>query len=140
MTFADWLDKEIYAPVFILDTETAFMANKIEEKFIVFHEAPFNIELRSAIFEKCFLNLMINNGTTALALCNKNVPFICFRQITEDVRVTSEFFLKCQGLNIGDQYPFMTGSQKLIWEDDIFENIKKEFELFVDTSQDTHNK
>ena len=131
MAFAKSLNSEFFVPVFILDTETAFLDNCIEDQFVVFKEAPWNIELRSAIYEKCFVNLMINNGTTALALCNKNVSFISFRQISEGVRVSSEFFLKCQGLNIGDQFPFLTALQKMCWEDDSYENIKKEFELFL---------
>ena len=131
IAFANSLDREVFEPVFILDTETAFMDKSVESNFLVFKEAPWNIELRSAFYEKCFLNLMISNGPTTLAMFNKNIPFISFKQITEEVRSTSEFFLRSQGFKIGDQYPFFTDAQKFVWEEDSFDVITREFESFL---------
>ncbi len=126
--FADVIDKKKYFPVFVQDTETAFLPlSELHKKYIIFKEISWNIELRMALYELSYLNLTINNGCTSLAYYNKAVRFISFKQISGNGATSIEYYIS-QGLTPGSQYPFFTKYQKIVWEDDNFDVIKREYE------------
>ena len=129
--FAKTLDPAEYYPVFIRDTEKAFEPAPPElEGLNFFPEVVWNLELRMALYELSYLNLLVNNGPIGLCIYSQRVRYLIFKMITEDYRSSSEQYFKTRvGIAVGDQWPAATPFQRFVWEDDrlgIIQNAFKE--------------
>ncbi len=139
--FAGSLDREIYCPIFVRDTETLFGGVSRErdqedgireiEKFISFPEASLNLHARMALYELSHINLAVPSGPFALCVYNKSVNYLVFRIICEKAYSTSEEYLNWLGMKKGEPHHFAGPTQKLVWEDDTFEIISREFERLM---------
>ncbi len=127
--FAKTLDPAEYYPVFVRDTERAFDLIPPElEGLNFFPEAVWNLELRMALYELSYLNLLVNNGPIGLCIYSQRVRYIIFKMITEDYRSSSEQYFKTRvGVAIGDQWPAATPFQRFVWEDDRLDIIQNAF-------------
>jgi len=127
--FVMGLNKDIYFPVILRDTEKDFDSIPKElEGLSIFHEAVWNVELRVALYELSYLNMCVNNGPATLLMMNKNIRYIMVKLITESLEGTSTEYYKSKGINYGESLPWATQFQKYVWEDDTYEVIKREFE------------
>lgn len=133
--FADSLDKEIYCPIFVRDTEAAFIMendNLLKEQ-LIFHEACWNIELRAALYHKAYLNMSSNNGPNLLFILNRQTSYLHFKVLENRSPAASKTFLQSQGLEEGMQFSFASKYQRAIWKDDTFYNLNEEFHKICST-------
>ena len=78
--FAHSLDPNLYLPVFLPDTEALFQP--LDTRLAPFEIYPFaalNVELRMALYDAAYMNLLINNGPNTLLIFNPNSRYIQFR-------------------------------------------------------------
>ena len=128
MKFVRSLDQNIYFPVIIRDTEKAFQPAPSEMAGLtLFYEASWNIEIRAALYQMSYLNLFSSGGPMSLAWFNKKCRSLSFKLITDSGPVATENHLKFLGYKIGDQLPYFSKFQKIVWDEDSYDVIKKEF-------------
>jgi hypothetical protein len=129
-----------FVPVFVRDTERAF--GKVPDclkKFAIFSEASFDLELRSALYEVSFLNLMVSNGPAVMCLYNSRVRYIMFKVTTETAPSTTKHaLLEELGLHPGEQFPGSTPYQRWAWRPDNYEDIQEEFEAMCSRIERHH--
>ena len=129
LTFARSLDPALYAPVFIPDTDHVFDASRtMIEEFLIFEPAAWNVELRMAIYELAYMNLMVNTGTGMLCALNSRCSYIMFKLVVENVHLASEKTIRNQGFAPGQSPRFALPHQKWVWEADSFDIIRREFD------------
>lgn len=129
MKFVRSLDQNIYFPVIIRDTEKAFQPAPSEMAGLtLFYEASWNIEIRAALYQMSYLNLFSSGGPTRLAWFNNKSRCLIFKLIIDSVEITTEKHLDFVGLTVGKQPLYFSTFQKLVWDDDNYEVIKKEFD------------
>jgi len=128
--FARSLDHNKYLPVIIRDAETVFtpIPNELND-LVFFNEVIFNIELRAALYELSYLNMLVNNGPVLVARWLKDSKSITFKMIVEESGgAVTESHFRSLGLNPGSQYQPNSPFHNLIWEDDNYNVIVREFE------------
>jgi hypothetical protein len=125
--FARGLDPHEWAPIFVLDTDSAMepVPEAIRD-FEVFHEGPWNLALRSALYELAYVNLAIVHGPTELLWYNDRCRYIVFVP-RGDTSQTAAQVLAANGFVRGESLPFATPLQKWAWEPDTLEAIRREF-------------
>lgn len=127
--FAGKLDPSKYFIVIIPDTEVAMQnPHSSLSKFEHFTPACWNVSLRAALYERCYLNLGINNGPFLLCWFNQQCRYIMFKILTPDVPQATKETLIMHGYTPNDPYPFLNTHQKWVWEDDSEEVIHREFD------------
>jgi hypothetical protein len=127
--FARELDPDEWAPVFVLDTDSAMdPAPEAIRDFAVFHEGPWNLALRSALYELAYLNLAIVHGSTELFWYNHRCRYVVFvpRDDTGQT-AAAPAVMAAYGFIEGESLPFATPVQKWVWEPDTPEAIRREF-------------
>ena len=85
----------------------------------------------SRLYESTFLNFFVPNGPSSLAVCNANCGYIFVNMLPAGSIVSTEEAYQIHGFKIGDSYKFATAQQRLCWKPDTFDNIKSEFDRFV---------
>lgn len=122
----------MYYPIIIRDQEKALDPPIKELRGIdVFSEIPWNLDLRLALYESSYLNLMVNNGPALLCYLDANVRYLVFKMITPSAgSCTIEHFNRI-GMKPGIQLKIASSYQKIIWQDDGLDIIQREFELMV---------
>ena len=126
--FARSLNPREFFVVFIADTDSALEGIPAElAEFVFFNEACWNLNLRSALYERSYLNLGVNNGPMALCWLNANCRYITFKLFTPDVPQASLAAYKRHGIDIGKSLPFSTDFQTWAWEEDQLNVITRKF-------------
>lgn len=131
--FARHLKADGYFPVFVRDTQMA--VQKIPPAFTgltICEFAPIDIDLRLALYELAYLNLFVPNGPGQLCWFDRNVRFLMFKLIVEDVEATSSVYHTSMGFELGGQFSFATRYQRLVWEPDDLDVIQREFDAMVE--------
>ena len=119
--------------VFIIpDFEDTFGARRAWQYDWNILESPsINQSLRLAVYERCSLNLAVNNGTSALLAYSSN-PFLVFKILTSGIATTSpEFIMKTGGLSFGEKPFHFLPTQNYIWADDTSETLISEVEKWL---------
>jgi Tetratricopeptide repeat len=130
--FARSLDPERYLPVVLRDTEAIFAPVPPElQDLTLFPEASLNLELRAALFSAMFVGLSVPNGPMILQWLKPDCRFLIFRLLVPENFRARPTVMRSLGLEIGGQLPGATPFQRLIWEEDRFEVIRREFERIV---------
>ena len=126
--FARSLDPNIYFPVIVRDTESALKPLPFELKGLtIFTEAPWNIELRAALYELSYLNMSVANGPHILCSLNHQTRYLMFKIVTPSWKEVG-----IVGLEPYSQLKFATPFQRFVWEDDNLEVIQREFKDMCD--------
>jgi hypothetical protein len=129
INFARSLDKNTFFPVFIRDTETAFQPIPEEMAGLtIFQEACWNLEIRAALYQMSYLNLFVSGGPMILSWFNSKSRFLLFKVIIESVFNSTEESTNYYGLFVGKQPSYFSEFQKIVWADDSYELIRKEFD------------
>lgn len=132
-TFARKLDQSVYFPVVIRDIETTLYPLPPDlNGLTVFPEVVWNIELRAALYELSYLNMMVNNGPAILCTLNTRTRYLMFKMITPSGRATREEDFRRLGLEPGSQLRWATPFQRWVWEDDRLEVIQQAFREMCD--------
>lgn len=126
--FARRLDPDRYITVFVRDTERAFdPVPPALQDFLICPFAPVNLDLRIALYEQCWLNMMVPNGPGVICWLDEHVRLLMFKMLCEESNNASSLYVASQGLRIGGQAPFATPFQRMVWEPDSLEVIEREF-------------
>jgi tetratricopeptide (TPR) repeat protein len=131
--FVGSLNPEIYFPFIIRDTDRVFEpADKLLSNYAHFSLPAVNLELRAAIYEKCYLNLVGAGGPIQLCMFDQAVRFLVFNIGKPGWSDTKpESYRENYGIEIGQQLRVASQFQRLVWGEDRFENIKMFFALMV---------
>ena len=125
--FAGSLDTNIYFPVILRDTDKDFQSIPKElESVTLFHQPVWNIELRSALYELSYLNLLKDNGIGVFCYLNHSVKYLYFHSMTDSL---IEYWHSA-GISYGESFAWSNEFQKIVWEKDDLINIKQEFEIY----------
>lgn len=84
---------------------------------IICNEAAASIRFRMALYSRAILNMSVECGVDVFAMYLEN-PFITFKKIVDDDNMKLN-----NGLQYGKSWVHFTDLQKIIWEDDLSENI-----------------
>ncbi|KKK92286.1 hypothetical protein LCGC14_2704440, partial [marine sediment metagenome] len=89
--------------------------------------ASLDVDYRLALYKHAKMNFGVNNGTSVLNIYS-DMPYRIFKMVTEGYRPTSAKYLESVGLPVGSQIPWAVKGQKIIWEDDNFPALQREFD------------
>ena len=128
LEFASGLDPDEFYPVFIRDTDKAFdWQDPRFDRFSVCIPAAINLQLRMALYELSWLNMLVPNGPGELCRHSAAVRYLYFKVINEEGNTTSKALIASQGIEINGQLPYATKYQRLVWECDDIGVIVREF-------------
>lgn len=134
---ADWvaflknLDQSLYLPVIIPDTDHALEGQPDFSGIAVFNEAAWNIGLRTALYERAYINMFVNSGPASLCILNPRTCYLLFKIMVPGIHLASEQTLREMGFEPNTQPPIVTPRQRWIWEDDQQHIIEREFAAMV---------
>lgn len=127
--FVSTLDPQEYAVVVLRDLETVHQP--LPEAFdgcLTYPEAVVSIELRAALYRRAYLNLCVNNGPGQILLLDPMARYLYFKVVTDAASCTTvEHHRRYHWLTPGDQIHFATPFQRLVWEDDDADVLRREF-------------
>jgi hypothetical protein len=127
VAFARRLDRSRYAPLFVQDVSAAMAATPPElEEFLVFREAPFNMILRGALYERAWLNICQAHGPTELMWYNERCRYAIFLTVGSSPETEAET-LRGYGIEPGESPPFATPLQRWVWSADDLDAIERTF-------------
>lgn len=129
--FAAYLQDKGYAPVIIPDTQN--MDGKLPKtlaKCYTMREAAWNLGLRLALYESCFVNFSVSSGPAFLFLLDEKVRGIMVKITTPNVPQNEVEYIAAQGFPVNKQLPYTHQFQKRVWKDDNFKILVEEFEMF----------
>lgn len=129
--FISMLDEREYFPVIVPDTYRSFDVAEKYPGVAVFGECAWNMELRMALYEKAYLNMLVNSGPASLCVLNDRCRYLFFKVIVRGSPLASEEHLAKLGFELGSSPSFAGPYQKWVWEDDQAEILKREFDLMV---------
>lgn len=97
-------------------------------KWPLAQELSFSFGLRLAVYERCHLNLCVNNGAAALLLYSSSRYLMC-KMLVEGIQTTTEdYHRNVTKLEPGSNFAFAGAGQVVHWGDDdpdqLFERIK----------------
>ena len=124
---ADELRVLKFTPILIRDTSASLSADtRVFKDHIIFREAPWNLEIRMALYESCYLNLFTGNGPAWLCLMNRKSACLMFSKTGEgDVSFKNQ--MRSAGLSENEAYPSFGDNKKISFSDDTFEFMLEEF-------------
>lgn len=121
--FAEDIQRQGFAPIFIRDTAKAF--DRVDG-FASDPEASIDIQERCALYEAAACNLFVANGPCTLALFGSR-PWLTFIETFPDGHRyecnTPKFWREGQGIEIGSQFPWCSPLQRIVWKKDDYDNI-----------------
>lgn len=108
----------------IILRDTQYATNRIRG-FETFPRASLDIKVRAALYERAKANLFVANGPIALAYFGTR-PFLIFKPVVEWLgAASSEWWSERVGIAKGGQYPWCRADQRIVWQDDNYENITR---------------
>lgn len=121
--FAKTLDRRV---IFIRDTAKA---GEPIDGFETCPEASIDLHKRLAIYRVAEMNFFVTNGPAGLAHYSKDIPYLNFYKTAPGYHCYDPVWLEeYVGLPPGGQLPWHSPTQRLVYADDTFENIRDAFE------------
>jgi len=90
-------------------------------------EASRDLHIRMALYEHAKCNLFVSNGPCALGWFGTK-PWLQFIKVNDGSRVffeTSSWWKEAANMEVGGQLPWCRPDQKIVWEADTYDNIRK---------------
>lgn len=135
--FAASLDKQVYSPFFIPDTDTALDPPPAGLKaFPFFSAAALDLGLRVAATEIAYLNILTSGGPSTICSYMASTKYLYFKHIVAGAPEASEAHLTSFGHVPGRNVPFATPFQKWVWEDDDQDIVAREFHAMARRIED----
>lgn len=100
----------------------------IGENIIYCNEAALSNSFRAALYQESTLNLFVSNGSAIYAIANEKVKYIFFSICSNGRGASKEAIRQNLGLYYGDSFQGSNSFQKIVWERDYFDVLKKEVE------------
>ena len=128
IAFAEYAEMCGHKVIFIPDTDAK------EQNFYGFEswpEAADDVHIRMALMQAAMLNMGIPNGPLCIALYSA-MPYLCFRPITPEHVETSKEYWISQGIPPGSQPTWFNKGQRLIWNDDKIDVLKRAFSQWLE--------
>lgn len=130
--FAKELVGRNYFPVIVPDTATALAAAPPEFAGItIFPEAALSLPLRMALYESAYLNFATSGGPPSLMILSDRCPFLMLKLLIPNVPLSSADHLTETGFTIGEDPPYLSVRQHIVWESDDLPIIRREFDAIV---------
>ena len=128
VAFLSTLDRKEYFPVVVRDIERAMEPVPAAlEGISIFQAIPWHMELRMALYEVSYLNMLVCQGPSILCFLNRKVRYLIFMR-TAPGGAVSERYLKSIGIVPGEQLGLASPFQRLVWDDDNYGAISDAFE------------
>jgi len=125
ISFIDGLDPAVYLPIIIPDTESSFSGLPADlDRHFVFEPAAWNVHLRSALYERAWLNMGVVTGPIFLAVHSPKARYVIFCD-AKNPALSSK--LELMGLSTAGNPAFCLDGQRWVWEQDTLENICRVF-------------
>jgi tetratricopeptide (TPR) repeat protein len=134
LSFAAWLDHDDYFPVFIRDTDALFTAPDPRFDGVnQFPEAALNLEIRAALYESSYLNMMVSNGPIEVCALNTKVRFLMFKVYPKAWAAQRPFGgLAEAAVPVDGQLPISGPHQRFVWDDDELDVLKSSFTEMIE--------
>lgn len=126
LAFADGLDRSLYAPIFLYDSDTILRTPTLPPHHLVCEAASWNLELRMGLYERAWLNMALMHGPMELCWYSEGARYLIFMPVGADT-VTSPDALREAGHDIGCDLEFATPCQHLVWRTDELAAIRSSF-------------
>ena len=115
--------------IFVRDTAKA---EEELENFSTMPVASQNTHMRIALYERAKFNLFVANGPATLNW-HLDTPFLFFSEMDPDHKNTyepcwPEWWPRRMGIEAGEQFPWFNPRQKIVWQQDTYENISAAWE------------
>ncbi len=132
LEFARELDREKYSVVFVPDTDSAYDNYTVEiaREFPVFREAAFHPQLRVALYESAFVNMSTLAGPASMVMLNAECRYLQFKPMVDSAPMSTRRVVEEMGFKINENPAYAAPFQKLIWEEDNVEVLRREFLAF----------
>jgi hypothetical protein len=128
LRFADGLDTQRYAVIFVPDTESlARDGPPAPGRHVVCEAACWSLEFRMGLYESAWLNMGTMNGPLELCWYNEKARYIAFLELAEG-NVPMRRLIEESGLTLDANLEFAKPYQRLVWQGDRLEVIRREFE------------
>lgn len=120
--FATWLETQGERVVFVRDT---VKADERIEGFETFPEASKDLYARVALYQNAKCNMFVANGPGALCFFG-DAPWLGFFEIDDEGAYNAAktvFWKECCGVEVGNQFPWSTDKQQIVWQPDYYTNL-----------------
>lgn len=125
--FARHLQQNGERVVFVRDTAKAC------EPLAGFETCPMasmNIDARMALYANAKMNLFVSNGPATMTWFSDK-PFLCFTppepESSDYEPNKPSFWKQNMGVEVGNQYPWFKPNQRIVWQRDTYDAIKKAY-------------
>ena len=128
LSFGRVLAEEGMLVVVVPDTEQAVSNfSEKDDGLLWMPQVALEVDLRMALYECAWLNMMVNTGPHLLCMFNETCHYLMFKILTEGVPQTTPEYMRELGFEIDKSPPFSTAYQKWVWGDDNEQLIRGEF-------------
>lgn len=127
MKFSEYLESSGEQVIFVRDTSKAGEPLLGKQTFPL---ASLNLDIRLALYERAKCNLFTPTGPWNLAIFGSK-PWLAFNPVSEDdpyICNRQKFWSESQGINVGEQFPWSSKDQRIIWEADEYEALRKSWD------------
>ncbi len=100
-------------------------------EFNTFPIASIDLDIRLALYQHAKINFSVGGGPTILLHYSQEIPYRTFKMAYDGYKSSSVDFLTEMGFPPGSQFPWHTGNQEIVWEEDTFENLKREYDQWI---------
>lgn len=118
---------------FVLFVRDSAKAGETFHEFPVFPLASRDLEARVALYDRAKCNFFVDNGPFTLALLG-NAPWLAFvnaNPMTGYIPNTPQWWKRNHGVAVGEQFPWSSPEQRIVWKPDTFENMCAAWEEFA---------
>lgn len=126
-SFVAGLDEAKYHVALIPDTDAVSEWTEEWPNTTVVTEACFNLQIRHAFYQCCYVGMGVNSGPLILTLLNPESAFAMFIKVRENVPQVASAYLERRGFVFAKTPEFCTPMQLWVWEDDCLEHLQRTF-------------
>ena len=102
-----------------------------DDYYNTFPVASIDLDIRLALYQHAKINFSVGGGPTILLHYSQDIPYRTFKMAYDGYKSSSVDFLTEMGFPPGSQFPWHTENQKIVWEDDSFENLEREYDQWL---------
>lgn len=129
--FAASLDRSVYAPIFVFDSETVMHRSETDAgDNIVCEAASWDLEIRMALYEAAWLNMAVMHGPMELCWFSEVSRYLIFLEIGLAHVGTREMLISA-GHPPDRDLIFAKPYQHIVWEGDHLPVLQREFEAML---------
>jgi hypothetical protein len=128
--FYDYISGSGKEPLFVRDTSkvTEIVISNTGWAYDSYELASIDLDIRLALYKHAKINFTVGGGPTVLCHYSTDVPYRTFKFHSNEHGSSHEKFLQ------SIDWPWHTENQRIIWEDDTFENLKREYDNWLEYS------